>query len=127
VIPASWSPVERDDGERVGWLDDEGGPRTLLGTPLDVAPGVDPRAALVAQGLAAVDGRWFARLPSDLDATTDARSPDDDWAWRAVVVVEVSATACRIRLRFAPPDQLTVLLELPVPVGDLLRREPPAG
>ena len=100
-------------------------PRTLLGTTLPVRDGEDPHVALAERGLAALDRRRFARLPDELGPGIDARHPADDWTWRAVVVVEVDRARCRIRLQLAPPAELRVVLELPVPVGDLLLDEPP--
>ena len=93
--------------------------------PLPVRDGEDPQVALAERGLAALDRRRFARLPDELVPGIDARHPADDWTWRAVVVVEVDRARCRIRLQLAPPAELRVLLELPVPVGDLLLDEPP--
>ena len=125
MIPDDWRPVHRADGERAGWLSLDGLPRTLLGTVLPLRDGEDPDAALTERGLAALDRRRFARLPDELVPGIDARSPADDWTWRAVVVIEVDRARCRIRLQLAPPAELRVALELPVPVGDLLLDEPP--
>lgn len=124
MIPSAWAPVAREDGERVGYLDEEDAPRTLLGTPLPLRDGEDPRSALIAGGLAALDRRWFARLPEELGEGTDAAHPDPTWRWRPVVVVEASPAACRIRLWMAPPAELRITLELPVPVGPLLVEQP---
>ena len=125
MIPEAWQPVVRTDGERVGWLSPDGRARTLLGTLLPLRDGEDERTALVERGLAALDRRWFARLPEDLVPGLDAGRPHPAWGWRHVVVVEVGPARCRIRLAMAPPAELRVALELPVPVGDLLREEPP--
>jgi hypothetical protein len=117
--------VHRADGERTGWLDEHGGARTLIGTPLALRPDEEPTEALQARGLTAIDGRWWARLPEEVDATTDATAPRPDWRWEPVVLVEASPEACAIRLELAEPAQLRHHFRLPVPVGDLLRREPP--
>ena len=125
MIPEDWTPVHRGDGERVGWLSPDGLPRTLLGTPMPLRDDEDPHVALAERGLAALDRRRFARLPDELVPGIDARRPADDWRWHPVVVVEVDRSRCRIRLQFAPPAELRVVLELPVPVGDLLLDDPP--
>ena len=52
-------------------------------------------------------------------------SPEADWAWTAVVLVEASPVECRVRLEFAAPAELRALAVLPTPVGDLLREDPP--
>src|SRR4051794_6841720 len=97
VIPTSWHPVHRPtDGEPVGWLVPDGAPdrlvpTTLVGTPL--APAQDraeAAALLVRRGLAALDGRWWARLPDPLPrGSTPAGEPAAEWGWRPVVLVEV--------------------------------------
>ena len=116
MIPSDWQPVHRDDGELVGYLA-AGEQRTLIGLPLD-------RGTLEERGLVAIDGRWQARLPSPLPpGILDASTPAEEWGWRDVVVVEASPTECRIRLSMAYPEELKSQAVLPVPVGDLLRRE----
>jgi hypothetical protein len=125
MIPEDWRDVHRADGERVGYLAPDGGPRTLLGTALALRDGEDARTALEERGLAALDRRWFARLPDELAPDVDARRPDAAWRWHPVVVVEAGPASCRIRLWMASPAELRIALELPVPVGDLLLEEPP--
>jgi hypothetical protein len=117
VIPADWQPVHREDGELVGYL--AGGRElTLIGLPLDVG-------RLEERGLAAIDGRWQARLPSPLPpGILDASQPALDWGWRDVVIVETSPVECRVRPVMSYPEELHAQAVLPVPVGELLRREP---
>jgi hypothetical protein len=132
VIPTSWTPVHRpEDGEHVGYLSPDGAPtavvpRLLTGAAAGPAssPGV-ARDLLVTRGLAALDRRWWCRLPVPLTDGTDAAQPGDDWAWSAVVVVEASPDGCRVRLEYAEPAELRAQARLPVPVGDLLREHPP--
>jgi hypothetical protein len=120
-----------DDGETVGYLVPDGDlvvPLTLVGTPLG-APGTeaDATALLVARGLRALDRRWWCRLPDPLPrGVLAAGEPEPGWGWRPVVLAEVSPTACRVRPEWASPEELTAHAVLPVPVGDLLRAEPPA-
>ncbi|HEV7623620.1 MAG TPA: hypothetical protein VGO26_05750 [Amnibacterium sp.] len=127
MIPEAWQAVHRGDGERVGYLSPDGRPRTLLGTAFALRDGEDARTALADRGLAALDRRWFARLPDELVPGVDARQPEAAWRWHPVVVVEAGPGACRIRLWMASPAELRIVLELPVPVGDLLLEEPPGG
>jgi hypothetical protein len=119
------------DGEHVGYLAPDGAPDlvvpvTLVGSAL--GPAQDPAAAtalLSARGLAALDRRWWCRLPAPLTDGTEAGHPEDDWGWAAVVLVEASPAGCRIRLEWAAPAELRAQASLPVPVGDLLLPEPP--
>jgi hypothetical protein len=128
VIPPTWTPVHRADGELVGWLSPDGGPdlvvpRTLVGTAL--GPARDPAAAaglLLTRGLAALDRRWWARLP---EGVLRAAEPAAGWEWQPVVLVEASPVGCTVRLEMAEPAQLRARASLPVPVGDLLRERPP--
>jgi hypothetical protein len=133
VIPTSWTPVHRpSDAEHVGYLVPDGAPgvvvpASLVGVPL--GPAQDRGAAealLVAQGLRSLDRRWWCRLPDTLpDGVLPAAQPRADWAWRPVLLVEVSPAGCTVRLELAEPAQLRARASLPVPVGDLLRAEPP--
>jgi hypothetical protein len=131
VIPTQWTPVHRpEDGEHVGYLSPDGGPgravpRLLTGTP--AGPPSTSEAArdlLVTRGLALLDRRWWCRLPEPLVDGTPVGSPEPDWQWSAVVLVEASPAECRVRLEFAAPAELRALAVLPTAVGDLLREEP---
>lgn len=132
VIPPAWQPVRRPaDGELVGYLVPDGAedvvvPTTLLGTPLGAAARVDEaRGLLVAEGLRAVDVRWWCRLPGTLArGLLSGARPEADWSWRPVVVVEASPVGCRIRPEWPAPEELGGQAMLPVPVGSLLRLEP---
>ena len=133
VIPSSWTPVVRpSDGERVGYLVPDGAdgsvvPTLLLGAPL--GPAAEPRdaqAQLVERGLRSLDRRWWCRLPPTLlGGVVDASVPRDGWEWRPVVVVETSPARCTVRPEWPAPEELTDRASLPVPVGDLLREQPP--
>ena len=133
VIPADWTPVHRSaDGELVGWLSPDGAPgmvvpRLLTGTPAaSSTPVAEARDLLVARGLAALDRRWWCRLPERLPSgVLPAGSPAPDWTWRSVVVVEASPTACRVRPEWPAPGESTGQAELPVPVGAALLEDPP--
>ena len=61
-------------------------------------------------------------MPSGL---LSAAEPSPTWGWRPVVVVEVSPRGCSVRLELAEPAELRGRAMLPVPVGDLLREQPP--
>jgi hypothetical protein len=125
VIPTDWTPVHRADGELVGWLASDGRPRLLTGAP-PAAPADDGTAQLRSSGLAALDRRWWARLPGGpMTGVVDAGAPDDDWTWQPVVLVESSPTGCTVRPEWPAPGDTGRAL-LPVPVGDLLLEEPPA-
>jgi hypothetical protein len=132
VITAHWDVVRRpDDGETVGYLAPDGDlvvPVTLVGTPLGTARSeADATALVVTGGLAALDGRWWCRLPDTLRrGVLDAGEPDRGWGWRPVVLVEVSPTGCRVRPEWPAPAELGGQALLPVPVGGLLRADPPA-
>ena len=133
VIPSSWTPVPRpSDGERVGYLVPDGAdgsvvPTTLVGRPLAPATGrVDAVALLVERGLRSLDRRWWCRLPHTLSpGRVDASVPPAGWEWRPVVVVETSPAGCTVRPEWPAPEELTGRAALPVPVGDLLREDPP--
>ena len=133
MIPTDWHPVHRaEDGEHVGYLVPDGSPdlvvpTSLVGTALGPAQvRATATAHLRARGLAALDRRWWCRLPAPLTDGTDAGRPEEDWTWSAVVLVEASPTGCRVRLEFAEPAELRAQARLPVPVGDLLLTDPPA-
>ena len=133
MIPTDWHPVHRqEDGEHVGYLAPDGSPdvvvpTTLAGTALGPAQGRAAATALLrAQGLRALDRRWWCRLPEPMVDGTDAAQPGDDWGWSAVVLVEASPAGCRVRLEFAEPAVMRAQALLPVPVGDLLLEQPPA-
>ena len=132
MIPSTWLPVRRaEDDELVGYLVPDGAddvvPTTVLGTPLGAAmPSGEARRLLVAEGLRAVDRRWWCRLPAVLPpGLLRASTPDEDWAWRPVVVVEASPIECRIRPEWPAPVELGGQAVLPVPVDGTLRAEPP--
>ena len=125
VIPTDWTPVHRADGELVGWLAPGGRPRLLTGAPL-ASPGDDGVGLLRSRGLAALDRRWWARLPAPLPpGLLPAGDPDEDWTWQPVVLVESSPIGCTVRPEWPAPGETGRAL-LPVPVGDLLLEEPPA-
>jgi hypothetical protein len=132
VIPTAWTPVHRpSDAEHVGYLVPDGAdghvvPTSLVGLPLGPAqPSADAVALLVAQGLRSLDRRWWCRLPHTLPrGVLLAAEPSPDWQWQSVVLVEVSAAGCTVRLEMAEPAQLRARAALPVPVGDLLRTDP---
>ena len=133
MIPTHWTPVHRPaDGEHVGYLAPDGVParvvpRLLTGTPAGPASSPDAdRDVLVRHGLAMLDRRWWCRLPVPLSDGTPANSPEPDWEWSAVVLIESSPVQCRVRLEFAAPAELRAVAVLPTPVGDLLREHPPA-
>jgi hypothetical protein len=126
VIPTRWTPVHRADGEQVGWLAADGRPRLLTGAPL-AAPADDGVEQLRARGLAALDRRWWARLPAPLPpGLLPAGEPEEEWVWQPVVLVESSPTGCTVRPEWPAPGETGRAL-LPVPVGDLLLTEPPAA
>jgi hypothetical protein len=131
VNTTEWDVVLRPgDGEPVGYLVPEDGlavPVSLVGTPLGpAATHADATALLLAHGLPALDRRWWCRLPDPLPrGVLDAGEPEPAWAWRAVVLVEVSRTECRVRPEWPSPDEVTGRAVLPVPVADLLRADPP--
>lgn len=121
VIPTDWTPVHRADGELVGWVAPDGRPRLLTGAPM----GDDGIEQLRSRGLAALDRRWWARLPAPLPpGVLPAGEPDEDWTWQPVVLVESSPTGCTVRPEWPAPGETGRAL-LPVPVGDLLRELPP--
>ncbi len=132
MIPSDWALVHRSDGEHVGYLVPDGAPgqvvpHLLTGAPH--GPAAAPASArdrLVDRGLVALDRRWWCRLPTPLPrGLLQADAPRPEWEWRPVVVVEVSPTACRVRPEWPAPEELTGQAVLPVPVGELLRADPP--
>jgi hypothetical protein len=133
VIPEEWRPVRRpEDGELVGYLAPAGDdglavPTSLLGLAVDgMRTAGDAEPLLVSDGLRAVDGWWWCRLPSPLPGgVLAAADPIAAWSWRPVVVVEISPVGCRVRPEWPAPDEATAQARLPVPVGELLRRQPP--
>ena len=135
MIPTGWQPVHRPaDGEHVGYLVLDGSPDvvlpvTLLGSALGPAHDRATATALVRRvGLTALDRRWWCRLPEPLPGgVLAAGEPGADWQWRAVVLVEVSPTACLVRPEWPEPAEVRGRAELPVPVRDLLRADPPTG
>ncbi|MGY1602968.1 hypothetical protein [Geodermatophilus sp. SYSU D00815] len=133
MIPTSWTPVHRpSDGEHVGYLAPDGAPGLVVPTALTGAPlgpaaeRPDAEALLVERGLRSLDRRWWCRLPDRLpEGGLSAADPSPGWGWHPVVLVEVSPQGCTVRLEMAEPAQLRARATLPVPVGDLLREEPP--
>jgi hypothetical protein len=132
VIPSDWTPVHRADGEQVGWLAPDGGPGLvqpllLTGAALADARGREQAVALLrARGLSALDRRWWARLPdTPLAGVQPVDRPEPAWDWHPVLLVEVSPAGATVRPEFAGPGD-TGRASLPLPVGDLLRAEPPA-
>ncbi|MGY2128939.1 hypothetical protein [Blastococcus sp. SYSU DS0617] len=133
MIPTDWTPVHRADGEQVGWLEPDGAdgrvrPRLLTGAQFAPAgTGDEATEVLRSRGLAALDRRWWARLPAPLPpGLLPAGKPDEDWDWQPVVLVESAPTGCTVRPEWPAPGETGRAL-LPVPVGDLLREEPPEG
>jgi hypothetical protein len=124
--------VHRVDGEHVGYLVPDGAPGLVLPVTLvgaAIGPSQEPESAttlLRARGLAALDRRWWCRLPAPLPpGVLPAEDPPAEWSWRPVVLVEVSPAGCRVRPEMAVPEELTAQATLPVPVGNLLRAEAP--
>ena len=122
--------MRRADGEHVGYLVPENVlavPTALTGFPLGPAQApADARVLLEARGLVALDRRWWCRLPEPLPrGLLTAHPPQAEWEWRPVVLVEVSSTGCRVRPEWPAPEEITARAVLPVPVGDLLRADPP--
>jgi hypothetical protein len=124
--------VHRADGEHVGYLVPDGAPGLVLPVTLvgcALGPAGDAATATVllrARGLTALDRRWWCRLPDELPAgVLPAGEPAADWSWQPVVLVEVSPTGATVRPEFAAPGDAG-RAALPVPVGSLLRAEPPA-
>ncbi len=124
--------MHRADGEHVGYLvaDASTGlalPVTLVGAAIGLSQ--EPARAtsvLRTRGLAALDRRWWCRLPSPLPrGVLAAGDPAEGWDWRSVVLVEVSPSGCHVRPEMAAPEELTARAALPVPVRGLLRAEPP--
>ena len=124
--------MRRADGEHVGYLVPDGPPGlafpvTLIGAA--IGPSEKPATAvaqLQGRGLAALDRRWWCRLPACLPrGLLAAGNPSPGWEWRPVVLVEVSSAECRVRPEMAAPEELTAQAVLPVPVGGLLRAEAP--
>jgi hypothetical protein len=133
VIPPGWQAVRRStDDECVGYLAPDGGdgrvvPMSLLGTRLGPAGSVEfSHGLLLAVGLAALDRRWWCRLPGLLPrGLLMAEEPEDTWVWRPVVIVEASPASCRIRPEWPAPEERQGQALLPVPVGGLVRTDPP--
>jgi hypothetical protein len=132
VIPVRWAPVHRADGEHVGYLVPDGAPGLVLPVTLvgaAIGPSQEPEGAaalLRTRGLAALDRRWWCRLPDVLPlGVLPAANAPAEWGWRPVVLVEVSPAGCRVRPEMAAPEELTAQAALPVPVGSLLRAEAP--
>jgi hypothetical protein len=124
--------VHRSDGEHVGHLVLDGAPGpvfpvTIVGAAID--PAREPAAAaalLEERGPAALERRWWCRLPAALPrGVLAAGDPPAGWGRRPVVLVEVSPDGCRVRPEMAAPEELTAQAVLPVPVGALLRAEAP--
>ena len=131
MIPSHWTPVRRpSDDELCGYLETAGAdtyrPLSLVGVALgDPAAEDDARRLIGERGLAFLNRRWWCRLPVDLvesalDGRVDAGSPDDDWSWSGVVLVEVTPAGVLARLEYAPPAELRVRISLPNPVRQLL-------
>ena len=113
-----------EDGEHVGYLSPEGAPHLLTGSALPTPSG-DARDLLTRRGLAALDGRWWCRLPSPLPRVVlDASRPQPEWEWQAVVIVEATPETTTVRPEWPAPEESTSRAVLPTPVGDLLRDEP---
>ncbi|WP_138757647.1 hypothetical protein [Modestobacter altitudinis] len=133
-MTSTWQVVHRtDDGERVGYVTPATGdgrlvvPMTLAGTPAAGPLPVDAATALLTgTGLAVLARRWWCRLPDPLPAgVTDAGRPDEDWAWRPTVPVEVFPTEVRVRPEHPAPEERSALAVLPFPAADLLRPTAP--
>jgi hypothetical protein len=131
MIPVHWEAVRRPhDREVVGYLVPDGAdvvPTTLVGTPFGSRqPAEAARTLLVERGLAALDRRWWCRLPDPLPrGLLDAGVPGTAWGWRPVVVVEAAPDGVRVRPEWPAPEEMGAQAALPVPPGDLLLLEPP--
>ncbi len=85
------------------------------------------RGVLVERGLSALDRRWWCRLPEPLPrGLLDASRPAEDWEWRPVVVVEAAPDGAGVRPEWPAPEEMGARAAVPVPVGELLRLDPPA-
>ncbi|MCU1440177.1 MAG: hypothetical protein JWP85_1174 [Rhodoglobus sp.] len=130
MVYAHWVPHHRDhDDELMGYLVPHGElvvPTTLVGMPLGAAqPRASAEEMLNSRGLAALNEKFWALLPSPVTAGIDIEAPLAHWVWRQVVLVESSPAGASIRPAFAYPEELNALVRVPVPVGDLLRTTQP--
>lgn len=130
MIPSTWEHRRRADGELVGYLVPhvEGVVATsLVGLPLaDPGPRHEAVTLLDATGLAALDRKYYARLPNPVPpGGVDVDAPAADWDWRVVVIVESSPTRVSIRPAMAYPEELRSLVVIEPPVGGLLRERHP--
>lgn len=112
MIPTSWRPLHRSDGERVGYLvDDEGGtiPLTLSGYPLS-AP-LQPAAAeelLLRRGLAVLAEPWWLAEP-------------DGEGFRVHILSATPEAVLVARADYGFVSHDSERRRLPVPAGDRLR------
>lgn len=130
MIPPLWEPRHRADGELVGYLVPHGNgvvPMSLVGLPLaDPGPRDQAAGVLDTMGLAALDRKYYARLPNPVPpGVVDVDTPSADWDWRVVVIVESSPSRVSIRPAMAYPEELRSLVVIEPPVGDLLRERHP--
>jgi hypothetical protein len=118
-----------DDNEHVGYLVPDGDlfvPTTLIHTPLaEAMPMDDAIARLDWRGLAELNERWWARMPQPAAAGVDLSTPDEDWQWRPVHLIEVRPDALSLKVENPTMEEFMSVLSLPNPPGDLLRREQP--
>jgi hypothetical protein len=131
VIPADWSPVRRpQDDELVGYLvPDPAGVRPFSAAGMPLGPGLPRDRAielLVGTGLVALDRRHWCVLPGELPPGVHGIEEfGGAGSWRPVVLVEVSPERTVVRPEWPPPEERTSRVELPTPVGGLLRFDPP--
>ncbi|QNE48110.1 hypothetical protein F1C58_15195 [Glaciihabitans sp. INWT7] len=130
MIPASWEPRHRADGELVGYLVAAGDgvvATSLIGLALAGATSREAAIDLLdTSGLAVLDRPYYARLPNPVPlGGVDAGAPAADWTWRRVVIVESSATRVSIRPAMAYPEELRSLVVIEPPVTGTLRERHP--
>ncbi|MCP2192459.1 hypothetical protein LX14_000149 [Williamsia deligens] len=115
-----WTVTDHPDDDRVDAVNPVG---QIVGRDLEYEQAHD---LLVERGLASLDDRCWACIPTPITRDADLTRPQPDWRWRRVVLTQLDDT--QVWIRPAHPAWTERLTEVPLwlPADDILRHDPPA-
>jgi len=131
-VAEQWIAFRRpNDGELTGYLSPVGDgvfvPLNLIGHPLgDPGTRAQSESVLADRGLTSLANYWWVLSPRPFPPDDfDLRSPEPDWEWRRIVIVELDKNECTVRPALPYPEEESSIATVSLPADDILRVGPP--